>query len=409
LLSFDYREARWCWDLNRIHAKGYTDNVVDLMVGKLNRLSAETRNALQKLACLGNRAGFTMLRIVYQDSEEEMHGQLWEAVRAGLIFRSEDSYKFLHDRVEEAAYSLIPEESRAEAHLRIGMRLAAQTPLEKLEETIFEIVNQLNRGSHLITSTDELERVAELNFIAGRRAKISTAYVSAFKYFAAGRVLLTEATWDRNYELIFEIEFYMAECELLTADMAAAENRLSMLSERARTPHHVSIVARLRVTLYQTMDRSDRAVEVCLEYLRCRGTDWSPHPTSDEAQCEYDRIWSQLGNRRIEELVDLPLVTSPELLDVLVVLGEVVTPALCFDQNLLSLVICRMVNLSLEHGNSDGSCFAYVRFAIIAGPFFGNYRDGYRFGRLGYEPVEKRGLTRYQARTYMSFGNIVLP
>ena len=96
-----------------------------------------------------------------------MHGQLWEAVRAGLIFRSADSYKFLHDRVQEAAYSLIPEESRAEAHLRIGMLLAAHTPPEKLEETIFEIVNQLNRGAHLITSVEERERVAELNLLAG--------------------------------------------------------------------------------------------------------------------------------------------------------------------------------------------------------------------------------------------------
>src|SRR5262249_29703244 len=151
------------WDLNRIHAKGYTDNVVDLMVGKLNRLSAETRNALQKFACLGNGAGVTMLQLVYEDSEEEMHGRLWEAVRAGLIFRLEDSYGFLHDRVQEATYSLIPEESRAEAHLGIGMLLVARIPPEKLEETIFEIVNQLNRGSHLITSIEELERVAELN------------------------------------------------------------------------------------------------------------------------------------------------------------------------------------------------------------------------------------------------------
>jgi PAS domain S-box-containing protein len=176
-----------------------------------------------------------------------------------------------------------------------------------------------------------------------------------------------------------------------------------------RSAHHIAVVTRLRLTLYQTMDRSDRAVEVCLEYLRRGGTDWSAHPTSDEARREYDRIWTQLGNRQIEELIDLPLMTDPDVLDALDVLGEVVTPAKFCDQNLLSLVICRMVNLSLEHGNSDGSCFAYVWFAIVAGPCFGNYKDGFRFGRLGYELVEKRGLTRYQARTYMCFGQIVMP
>ena len=128
MLIFDHGEGQWSWDLNRIHAKGYTDNVVDLMVGKLNRLPIETQKALQQLACLGNSADFAMLRMVYQDSSEEMHGQLWEAVRTGLIFRSEDSYRFLHDRVQEAAYSLIPQELRAEAHLRIGMLMAAHTP-----------------------------------------------------------------------------------------------------------------------------------------------------------------------------------------------------------------------------------------------------------------------------------------
>ena len=221
LLTFDHGEGRWCWDLNRIHAKGYTDNVVDLMVGKLSRLSVETQNALQQLACLGNSAEFAMLRMVYQDVDEDLHGQLWEAVRAGLIFRSEDSYRFLHDRVQEAAYSLIPQALRPEAHLRIGRLLAAHTPPEELEDRIFEIVNQLNRGSHLITTTKERERAAELNFIAGRRAKSSTAYASALKYLAAGRALLTEETWDSNYELIFPIEYLMAECELLTANMVA--------------------------------------------------------------------------------------------------------------------------------------------------------------------------------------------
>ncbi|MBV8417708.1 MAG: AAA family ATPase, partial [Verrucomicrobia bacterium] len=409
LLSFDYDLARWSWDLDLIQAKGYTDNVVDLMVAKLNRLPLGTQDALQQLACLGNRAELALLAMIWRGTNEELyHNDLRDAVRVGLISRAEDSYRFLHDRVQEAAYSLTPEELRAETHLRIGRLFAAQTPPEKREEWIFEIVNQLNRASHLITSAEERERVAEFNLVAGKRAKTSTAYFSALSYLAAARALLAEESWDNNYELIFSIESLIAECELLTAD-PAAEDRLSALTNRAKTSHDIAIVTRLRLMLYQTMDRSDRAVEVCLEYLRRGGTDWAPHPTSDEAKREYDRIWFQLGNREIEELVDSPLMTKPDVLDALEVLGEVVTPAKFCDVNLLSLVICRMVNLSLEHGNSDGSCFAYVWFAIVAGPCFGNYRDGFRFGRLGYELVERRGLTRYQARTYMSFGNIVMP
>ncbi len=409
LIAFDHGDARWSWDLTHIQAKGYTDNVADLMAGKLNRLPMETQKALQEFACLGNSAEIAALTAVHGTSEEELHSDLWEAVRLEFIVRLEDSYRFIHDRVQEAAYSLIPESLRAESHLRIGRLLAAHIPPERLEEAIFAIVNQLNRGSHLIRSAEEREWVGELNLIAGRRAKVSTAYVSALSYLAAGRALLREESWGNNYELIFSIEILLAESELLTANIGSAENRLSMLSQRARSAHHIAIVTRLRLTLYQTMDRSDRAVEVCLAYLRHSGTDWSSHPTSDQARREYDRIWTQLGDRQIEDLVDLPLMTNPDVLDALDVLAEVVTPAKFCDENLLSLVICRMVNLSLEHGNSDGSCFAYVWFAIVAGPVFGSYKDGFRFGRLGYELVENRGLTRYQARTYMSFGNIVMP
>ena len=409
LVNFDYGRGGWFWDLNNIREKGYTDNVADLMVGKLNRLPAETQKALQLLACMGNSPEFALLERVHQNSREELHHQLWDAVQVGLIVRTEHSYKFLHDRVQEAAYSLIPEESRAEAHLLIGRMLVAHTTPEKREEMIFEIVNQLNRGSHLITSTEERTRLAELNLIAGRRAKISTAYNSALSYLRAARTLLTERSWDENYELMFPVECETAECELLSAETIRAEQRLLMLVQQAKHEHDLAYVTRLRLTLYTTLDRSDRAVEVCLEYLHRVATDWSPHPTRDEVQREYDRIWSLVGNREIEELIDLPLMTNADVLDTIDVLAEVVTPSLFCDENLSSLVICRMVNLSLEHGNSDASSFAYVWFAIIAGPRFGNYEAGFRFGQLGYDLVEKRGLKRFQARTYMSFGDIVLP
>jgi PAS domain S-box-containing protein len=409
LLAFDHGEGRWSWDLNRIGAKGYTDNVVDLMVGKLRRLPQETQSALQHLACLGHTAGISVLTQLFGASEEQLDADLWEAVRFELVERAAGSYRFVHDRIQEAAYSLIPEESRAASHLRIGRLLAENTPPEKREEAIFEIVNQLNRATALITSPDEREQVAELNLIAGRRAKASTAYASALNYLTAGWALLTEETWDHNYDLVFEIEYLMAECELLTAEMVASENRLSMLAQRAKNRHDVAIVTRLRITLYTMLDRGDRCVEVFLEYLRHAGTDWPLRPTHDEVMREYDRIWSLLENRQIEDLVDLPLLTDPEVRDVLDVFTEVAPPSLFFDENLFSLVICRMVNLSLEHGNCDAACFAYLCFAVIAGPRFSNYNHGFRFGRLGYELVEKRGLKRYKARTYLLFGHHVMP
>src|SRR6266511_2148544 len=197
LLMFDHQAARWSWDLERIHAKGYTANVADLMVGKLNRLPAATQQGLQQLACLGNGADLATLALVRGTSEEEVHRDLWEAVRLELIERLDSAYRFVHDRVREAAYSLIPEQSRADAHLRIGRLLAAHTPPEKREELIFEIVNQLNRGVALIASEDERERLAEFNLIAGERAKNATAYASALTYLGAGRALLPEDCWER--------------------------------------------------------------------------------------------------------------------------------------------------------------------------------------------------------------------
>ncbi len=364
LLRFDYGEGRWEWDLNRIHAKGYTDNVVELMVGKLNRLPADTQEALKQFASIGNSAGFDVLAMAHEKSLEELHQLFWEGVRTGLISRSDDSYRFLHDRVQEAAYSLTPKEQRAEAHLRIGMLLAEHTPAERREEAIFEIVNQLNRGSHLITSVEDRERVADLNLIAGRRAKLSTAYDSALKYLRAGRALLTEETWECNYRLIFSIEYLMAECELLTADKGAAESRLSSLAQRATNRHDFCVATRLRLTLYTTLDRSDLAVDVFLDWLRRDGTVWSNHPTREDVMREYERIWVLLGRNAIEELVDLPLITNPDVLDTLDVFTEIMTPSQLFDEHLST---CSFATL-LQHPASPVSHFvvsSIVRRALM--------------------------------------------
>jgi predicted ATPase len=409
LLRFDHDAARWRWELERLHAKGYTDNVVDLMVGRLARLPVETRAALQQLACLGNVAEITMLSIVLGKSNEDVHSDLWDAVRLELVQHLGGSYKFIHDRVQEAAYSLIPEPMRAEGHLRVGRLLAAHTPAEKREEAIFEIVNQLNRGAALITSRDEREQLAELNLLAGQRAKQSTAYNSALTYLAAGRALLPEDCQEWCGALTFALEFHRAECEFLTGALAAAEERLSMLPSRAGRLVDFAAVTHLREELFTTLGRSDRAIEVCLDYLQHVGVELSAHPMKEEVRREYERLWRQIGRRSIEELVDLPPMTDPEWRATMDVLTAVVSPALFTDENLLCLVICRMANLSLEHGNSDGSCFAYVWLGMLLGPHFGDYRTGFRFGKLGLELVKQRGLRRFEARVYLIFGHRVIP
>ncbi|HUB14633.1 MAG TPA: ATP-binding protein [Acetobacteraceae bacterium] len=409
LLARDAHSIGWTWNLDRIRAKGYTENVVELMLGKLSRLPNATQAALKQLACLGNVAKIATLGMVYQGSEQALHAVLWEAVQAGLIFREDGTYTFLHDRVQEAAYALIPESERAAGHLTIGRALVSRMASAAIEENIFEIVNQLNRGAGLVTSVAERERVAELNLIAGRRAKESTAYTAALTYLTASGALLAEDRWERRPELTYAVEFHRAECEFLTGALAAAEGRLSILSSRAGPLVEFAAVTCLRLSLYTTLDRSDRAVEVCLEYLRRVGVRWSAHPTQDEVRQEYERMWRQLGSRPIEALVELPRMTDRECGATLDVLTAVQPAALFTDENLLCLVIGRMANLSLEYGNSDGSCFAYVWLGAILGWHFGDYGAGFRFGRLGVDLVEQSGLDRFKARACLSFANVVCP
>ena len=406
------REARagaWIWDLPRIRAKGYTDNVVDLMIGKLRRLPDATQERLKQLACLGNIAETATLALVHVVSEQEIHTALWDAVLAGLIVRQDEGYAFLHDRVQEAAYSLIPEDERPAIHLRIGRLFAARTDQEKLKDGIFEIVNQLNRGARLITEPEERARVAELNLIAGERAKASTAYAAALTHFSIGQALLPEDAWEQRYPIMFALEFHRAECEVLSGLLPEAETRLAQLAARATNLVDSAAVTCVRLELYTTLDRSDRCVELCLEFLRKIDVHWSPHPTEEQVRTEYAEIWRRIGSGRVETLIDLPLMSDPMWRGTLDVLAQVVTPALFTDHNLLCLVLCRMANISLEHGNSGASCFAYVWLGMIVGPHFDDYPMAFRFGQLGFELVEQRGLDRFKARVYMSFGNLVNP
>ena len=409
LLAFNPEAAVWVWDLARIRAKGYTDNVADLMAEKLDRLPQKSCKAMGLLACLGNAADSATLISVHGESDDALHAALWEAVRVGLVCRSDTSYAFVHDRMWEAAYQLIPLGERAAVHLKIGRILASQIAPAEIEERVFEIVNQFNRGGDLIHSPEEREQVAKLNLTAGARAKGSTAYASALTYLAAGRALLAEHSWERQYRLAFDLELYTGECEFQTGELGAAEGRLLALADRATGLIDRATTARLLMGLYTTLGQPDRAIDVGLEYLRHIGINWSRHPTTDAVRWEYDRVWQQIGKREIEALANLPVMDNPGSRATIDVLTDLVCPGLYVDEKLSFLAVGRVTNLSLEYGNSEGSCVAYAYSNMAIGALFGDYLSAFRFGKLGFDLAEGRAPSHLKARVYMTFGNLVIP
>src|SRR5262249_51514809 len=407
MLVFDHDAACWYCDLDRIHAKSYTDNVVDLLLAKLARLPTKTQLALQQMACLGNAAEVTMHAIVLGTSTEDVHAAQSEAVRQELVERLEGSYNFIPDRVQEALYSMIPPALRAEAHLAIGRLLAANIPADTREEAIFEIVNHLNRGAALITAPDEREQVAELNLMAGKRAKASSAYASALTYLTAGATLLPEDAWERRHDLAFELELHAADCGAGRAARQAAEARLAALATRSAGTVQRCSVAHRRTHLYTMLGAGERAVGVALECLRHVGIDWSAHPAEEEARGEYERFWSRLGSRAIEDLVDLPPMQDPEALAILDVLTSVGLPALYTNGNLYALSVFRANNISLERGNSDAAPYNYAGMGLIASARFGQYDRSYRLAKMACDLLERPGWNHFGGRACFIFAVVV--
>jgi PAS domain S-box-containing protein len=406
LLRLDRNAAGWIWDLDCIRAKGYSDSVVDLMVEKLQRLSASTLAALHQLACLGNVAESATLSLVFGKSEEKIHVALLDAARAGLILRLEGSYAFLHDRIQESAYALIPERERAGVHLRIGRVLLASLTANGLAEYLFDVANQLNRGAALLVDRDEKAQVATINLRAGRKAKASAAYASALAYFSAGMALLDESDWTSRYELTFSLWLERAECEFLTGHLDTAEQLIVDLLPRGASKVHQADVYHLQIQLHLVKSEIQQAVATALICLHEFGIDMPPHPTQEQVQAEYEMLWQTLNGRPIESLIDLPLMTDPELQAAMKVLSFLTAPAYFTDTRLYCLHLCRAVKVSLQHGMSGPCAEAYGSWGVVLGLDFHRYGDGYRFSKLACDLVERHGFIGSEGTVYTCLGGV---
>ena len=409
LLKFDQDNAQWNWDLGRIHAKGYTANVADLMIAKLNGLPDEVRKTLLELACLGNSADLATLSIVLGTSEQQIRENLAEAIRLQLIERLDDRYKFVHDRVQEAAYALCPDEDKPALHLRNGMALAARLAPDETSEKLYVIANQLNRGIAAVARDVEREQIVAINLAAGRRARDAAAYNTALVYLEVAQGLLGDKAHPRCSATAFAVALQRAECEFLVGPLDVAEAQLLVLSQNCPNIRMRADVTRLQANLYSMLGQLTRGVAVCLDFLRLVGIDWQPHPTDPEVDEEGGRLRMLTEQLSDDELHALPPMTDPNRLATMACLADLITPALLTDLNLSHLTIMGASRLTLQYGTSESACYPLVSAFSVSYLRYADPKLGFRLAQLGLSLANSRPQQRFSGRTIAVFGYYVTP
>jgi predicted ATPase len=422
-ITFDDAQGCWTYRLDAIASAPLTDNVIDLMTRKMQRLSPRTQRALTLAACIGNAFDQSTLAVVSEQSPEATADHLTAALDAGLILpaarhdyatephAAADSattatYTFLHDRVQQAAYALIPEASKLPVHLTVGRLLHARMQTAQSEEQLFDVVHHLNLGSRLISDKQERVELAQLNLSAGRKAKSSTAYAAALGYFTAGASLLADTHWQSAYDLMFALHFEAAECEYLCGNFDTATAQFEVLLQHAVTTLDKARVYSLRMVQYENMARYAEALASAREGLALFGVSFpeAAHAKQTALDREIDTIQSLLGGRSIASLLELPVMTDPDMRMVLSMLTDIWASTYILGDALLArLISATMVRLSLTHGNLAESAYGYVTHAITVGPVRGDYQAAYDFGRLALQVNERFHDTRRRAKIYQQF------
>ncbi len=422
LLEFDYEQGWWTYRIDDIAGAELTDNVIDLMTKKIQRLSSKTQRALTLASCIGNAFDQQTLAIVSEQSPEVAADDLKEAISEGLILpttrhydpedrnadatRSATMYSFLHDRVQQAAYALIPAERKQIVHLTVGRLLLERVDLDHTEESLFDIVHHLNLGSSLIAEETERLALARLNLSAGQKAKSSTAFAAALEYLKAGVSLLSEEHWESDYELTFALHLEAVECQRLCGNFDEAEQEYELLMQRARTKLDQARIYSLRILQYENQSRYADALTSARASLGLFGVSFPDSPQEQQAALEGEiaAIQSLLGRRRIASLIDLPVMTDPEIRMVMNLLTTIWSSAyISGEQALTRLISATMVRLSLRHGNSEESAYGYATHAITVGPVRADYESAYEFGVLALRVNERFNDSRLRAKICQQF------
>jgi len=418
LLEFNRISLSWYWDLDDIEKRDFTDNVVELMTGKIKKMPPETKNILKIGAAIGNQFDLPLVSAFESISLRNIINSLDIALSENLVMPLDTrenievallntpnyelpEYKFIHDRVQQAAYALIPEREKPETHLKIGKQLLEKLSEQQREEKIFEIVNNLNLGMELITTQSERDALAKLNLLAGQKAKIATAYNAAVEYLNVGMKLLSADSWQSQYHLTLSLYSEAVESTYLNGNYEDMEKWAEVVIKQATTMLEKVKIYEVKIQTSMAQSQQLEAVKIGLEVLNLMGISLPKNPTPLDIQQAILETNTCLNGKTIDDLLNLPLAKDPDHLAIMRILSSMGSPTYQAAPTLFPLIVLSQVNLSVKHGNSVFSPYGYASYGVILKGVLLEIDSAYDFGNLALILVDK--LNALEFKTEINF------
>ncbi|NEQ65212.1 MAG: AAA family ATPase, partial [Symploca sp. SIO2D2] len=404
LLRFHQATRSWQWDLAAIAAKSFTDNVVELMVAKLQQLPESIQEILSLAACLGAEFNLTILTWIEEKSPQEIFASLKIALdRYFIVPLSEldenlliQSYKFAHDRIQQAAYTLIPEAERAQKHITIGRILLENTPEREQEEKLFNIVDQLDRGIAWLRDSEEREALARLNLQAGIKAREANAYGAVLFYLDTGISLLEENSWQTQYQLTLDLYQEATKAAYLNRESERMEELADILAKEAKTPRDRLELGKIKLDAYTNQARLAEALAVGLSTLATLGIEFPPEPSQADFATALADVQALIGERQPATLANLPEMQDPLMQEALAILVKILGSSSFIAPLLFNLAILKQVELSIVYGNAPASAIGYASYGLICCGLLEEFALGYAYGQLAFNILAKFNIRQFE-------------
>ncbi|MBG1266113.1 ATP-binding sensor histidine kinase [Nostoc sp. WHI] len=438
VLNFDV--GHWQYDISKIKELALTDDVVEFIALQIEKLPINTQKVLKLAACIGNQFDLKTLAIVNEKSVVDTASDLWQALLDGLVLPQTENYnifskdntnqefivneiestqfpisnlqlpkyKFVHDRVQQAAYSLIPEEQKKPIHLKIGLLLLNNIPVAEQEEKIFELVNQFNIAVEFISPQPKRDELAQMNLIAGRKALASTAYPAAVKYLTIGIQLLVSDSWETKHDLTLALYETATEAAYLAGNFEQMEQLAEVVLVRKPLLEKVKVYE-VKIQAYGAQNQALEAINTALTFVKLLGVEFPERPSDSDIELAMAELTSNLNGSHIEDLINLPEMIKAEPLAIMRILATVNPITYAVAPKLFLLIVLKKIELSLKYGNAPLSALGYSNYGLILSSLVVDIESGYQFGKLAVNLADKRNAKDVKAKVMLGFNTTIRP